>query len=55
MNENANENMPVYDWDNAVIYITERCGLERNEVEEVLLLEEDYMRSVGIILESDGE
>lgn len=41
--------MPVYDWDNAVDYITERCDLEKKAVEEVLLLEEDYMCSVGII------
>lgn len=53
MNEKINENMPVYDWNNAVDYITERCGLEKNAVEEVLLLEEDYMRSVGIISEED--
>lgn len=48
-----NDNIPVYNWDKAVDYITERCSLEKKVIEEVLLLEEDYMRSVGIIPEDD--
>lgn len=47
-----NENMPIYDWDNAVSYITERCDVGKDVIEQVLELEEDYMRSIGIIVES---
>lgn len=55
MNENMNENMPVFDWENAVEYIANRCELDKRTVEKVLLLEEEYMRNVGIISEDDEE
>lgn len=50
-----NENMPVFDWENAVEYIANRCELDKSTVEKVLLLEEEYMRNVGIISEDDEE
>lgn len=48
MNEN---NTPVYEWSNAIEYIANRCNLSRDIIEHVLELEEDYMRSIGIITE----
>lgn len=47
------ENMPVYDWEDAVEYIVKRCELNKDTVEKVLLFEEEYMRSVGIISEDN--
>lgn len=48
--ENAmNENAPVFDWEDAVNFIAERCEVDRNTVEKVLELEEEYMCNVGII------
>lgn len=44
-----NENAPVFDWEDAVNFITERCEVDRDTVEKVLELEEEYMRNVGII------
>ena len=42
-------NTPVYDFDEAVKFISERCDISKNVIENVLILEEDYMRSIGII------
>lgn len=44
-----NENTPVYTWEDAVDFIKERCDIDKGSIEKVLELEEDYMRSVGII------
>lgn len=46
-------NMPVYDYDDAIRYIYERSsvGIDEDIIEEVLSLEEDYMRSIGILSE----
>lgn len=44
-----NENMPVYNWDDAVEYILSRSDFEKDIVEKVLELEEEYMRSISII------
>lgn len=44
-----NENAPVFDWEEAVNFITEKCEVDKDIVEKVLELEEEYMRSVGII------
>lgn len=44
-----NENTPVFNWDDAVNFITEKCEVGKNIVEKVLELEEEYMQSVGII------
>lgn len=46
-----NENTPVYDWDDAINFITERCDIDKETIEKILILEEDYMRSIGIIVE----
>lgn len=47
-----NENTPVFNWDDAVNFITEKCEVGKDIVEKVLELEEAYMRKVGIIAES---
>lgn len=44
-----NENAPVFNWDDAVNFIIEKCEVDKDIVEKVLELEEEYMRSVGII------
>lgn len=44
-----NENTPVFNWDDAVNFITEKCEVGKDIVEKVLELEEEYMQSVGII------
>lgn len=43
------DNTPVYNYDEAVKFISERCEIERNIIDKILMLEEDYMRSIGII------
>lgn len=43
------DNTPVYDFDEAVKFISERCDVDRNVIDKILMLEEDYMRSIGII------
>lgn len=43
------DNMPVYKFEDAINFIAERCDINKDIIEKVLLLEEDYMRSIGII------
>lgn len=43
------DNTPVYDYDEAVKFISERCDVDKNVIDKILMLEEDYMRSIGII------
>jgi hypothetical protein len=43
------ENVPVYILGDAVEFIAERCDVGEDAVFKVLSIEEDYMRSVGII------
>lgn len=43
------ENTPVYEFEDAVNFISEKCDIDKDIIEKVLLLEEDFMRSVGII------
>lgn len=43
------DNIPVYDFDEAVKFIFDRCDVDRNVIDKILMLEEDYMRSIGII------
>lgn len=43
------DNTPVYDFEDAIDFITERTSIDKELVEKVLMLEEDYMRSIGII------
>lgn len=42
-------NTLVYDYEEAVNFITERCDISKDIIEKILILEEDYMRSIGII------
>lgn len=42
-------NTPVYEYEDAINFIAERCDVSMDVIEKVLLLEEDYMRSIGII------
>lgn len=46
-----NKNTPVYEWEDAINFIAERCDIDKETIEKVLILEEDYMRSIGIIVE----
>lgn len=43
--------IPVYDIDDAIDFISLRSNIPVEVIEQVLLLDEDYMRSVGIIQE----
>ncbi len=42
-------NTPVYDYGDAINFIAERCDIDKDAIEKILMLEEDYMRSIGII------
>ena len=42
-------NTPVYDYEDAINFISERCDVDKDIIDKVLMLEEDYMRSIGII------
>lgn len=42
---------PIYVFEDAVNFIAERCNTDRETIEKILMLEDDYMRSVGIIIE----
>ena len=42
---------PVYEYEDAIKFISERCDVSKDIIEKVLLLEEDYMRSIGIIVD----
>ncbi len=42
-------NTPVYDYEEAINFIAERCDTSKEVIEKVLMLEEDYMRSIGIV------
>lgn len=44
-----NNNTPVYDYEDAINFIAEKCDIDKDTIEKILMLEEDYMRSIGII------
>lgn len=48
-----NDNTPVYEWEDAINYIAERCDVDKEIIEKVLSLEEDYMRTIGIIVDEE--
>lgn len=48
-------NTPVYDFEDAINFISERCDISQDIIEKILTLEEDYMRSVGIISDDDPD
>lgn len=47
------DNTPVYEWEDAINFIAERSNIDKNIIEKILELEEDYMRSIGIIVEDE--
>lgn len=49
------DNTPVYDYEDAINFIAERCGVDKNIIEKILILEEDYMRSIGIINDEEPD
>ena len=48
-------NMPIYDYDDAINFIAERSDIGKDVIEKVLSLEEDYMRSIGIISDEESD
>ena len=48
-------NTPVYDYEKAINFIAERCDISKEVIEKVLVLEEDYMRSIGIIIDEEPD
>jgi len=48
-------NIPVYDYEDAINFIAERCDISKDIIEKVLMLEEDYMRSIGIISDEEPD
>ncbi len=49
------DNTPVYEYEDAINFIAERCDIDKDTIEKVLMLEEDYMRSIGIIVDEQVE
>jgi len=45
------DNTPVYDYEDAINFIAERCEVSKDIIEKILMLEEDYMRSIGIVVD----
>lgn len=48
-------NTSVYDYEDAINFILERCNVSRDTIENILMLEEDYMRSIGIISDEEPD
>lgn len=48
-------NTPVYDYEDAINFIAERCDINKDTIEKVLMLEEDYMRSIGVVIDEQEE
>lgn len=48
-------NTPVYDYEDAINFIAERCDIDKDTIEKVLMLEEDYMRSIGVVIDEQEE
>lgn len=48
-------NAPMYYVEDAIEFIRSRSGLDYDIVSQVLELEEDYMRSIGLIIEEMEE
>lgn len=46
-------NTPIYDYEVAIKFIAERGNIDKDIIENVLMLEEDYMRSIGIICDDE--
>lgn len=41
---------PMWIWEDVVRYIRERCFVSEEDIEIVLELEDEYMRSIGLIV-----
>lgn len=48
-------NTPVYDFEEAINFISERCDISKEIIEKILILEDDYMRSIGIISDEEPD
>lgn len=48
-------NIPVYDYKEAINFISERCNICQDIIDKVLTMEEDYMRSIGIIDDEESD
>ena len=49
------DNTPVYDYEDTINFISKRCDISKDTIEKVLMLEEDYMRSIGIVVDEQEE
>lgn len=49
------DNIPVYDFEEAVKFIGVRSNISKEIIEKVLMLEEDYMRSIGVISDEEPD
>ena len=47
----SDENAKIFDLKEAVKFISDRCTLSEKEIETVLSLEEEYMKSIDVIIE----
>lgn len=48
-------NALVYDFEEAINFISERCNTSKEIIEKILMLEEDYMRNIGIICDEESD
>lgn len=48
-------NTPVYDYEDAINFIAERCNINKDTIEKILMLEEGYMCSIGIISDEEPD
>lgn len=49
------DNISVYDFEEAVKFIGVRSNISKEIIEKVLMLEEDYMRSIGVISDEEPD
>ena len=53
--KDVTNNTPVYEFEDALNFIAERSDIGKDIIEKILLLEELYMRSIGIIVDDPIE
>ena len=46
-------NIPVYEFEDAINFISERSNIEKDTIKKVLELEEEYMKSIGVIVDKE--
>lgn len=49
-----NENVPVYEWEDAIKFIAERSNINKETIEKVLELEEEYLKTIGVVVEEEN-